>query len=114
MELPVVIVTFDSVDGCDHKLKPLRFTAYNVDAMFERLRASRLVIRKFTEREHVCYPAGETDSWDDVIEQLLVLRYMIDQCGLPFQPLLFKQLWGELPYTLDHRARDIIKGKLSS
>jgi hypothetical protein len=81
--------------------------------MLERLRTSRFGIKKFTDRESVCYPAGETSSLDDVIMDLLVLGYQIDMSGVPFLPALFEHKFGKIPFTVGLNSRHMIRDLLS-
>lgn len=88
------------------------FTAYSIFSMLERLHASRSWINELTAREQVCYPAGETNTWDDVIEQLNLLGFMCKVCGDPFE-LRFKELWGSFPYHASDETMHLVRGFLS-
>lgn len=92
--------------------KPLfRKSTYTVSAMLTQLRASRRKLSSYLvdEQTKVCRPAGETDSLDDVIERLLCLGFMIEQCGTPFVPSSFLARFGGLPYLADQRALALVK-----
>lgn len=108
---PVITVTIR--EGGDNGSKPLfRKSAYTVEGMLCKLRASRSTLSKFIQREsgYVSRLAGEQDSYDDVIERLLCLQFMIDQCGKPFHASSFSTHWKvSLPLCLGRDCRQEVK-----
>lgn len=108
---PVILVSISKTDWDTGERKSMSFTAYNVDSMLLRLRASRVQISTFLGSEVVCRIAGEVDTWDEIIEQLLSLKVMMEWYT-PFSAEVFSSAFKvRLPFNC-RDARQLVKRML--